>query len=60
MPIHGVGFQSHFILGQVPHDMQQIMERFAALGLDVALTELDINKHKKSKITFELKHAVIV
>jgi endo-1,4-beta-xylanase len=42
VPIHGVGFQSHFALGQVPHDLQQNMERFAALGLDVAITELDI------------------
>ncbi|CAK9251689.1 unnamed protein product, partial [Sphagnum jensenii] len=42
VPIHGVGFQSHFVLGQVPHDLQQNMERFAALGLDVAITELDI------------------
>jgi len=42
VPIHGVGFQSHFSLGQIPHDMQENMERFAALGLDVAITELDI------------------
>jgi endo-1,4-beta-xylanase len=42
VPIHGVGLQAHFILGQVPHDLQQNMERFTALGLDVAITELDI------------------
>jgi endo-1,4-beta-xylanase len=48
VPIHGVGFQSHFSLGQVPHDLQQNMERFAALGLDVAITELDIRMEMPS------------
>jgi len=42
VPIHGVGLQAHFILGQVPHDLAANMERFAALGLDVAVTELDV------------------
>jgi endo-1,4-beta-xylanase len=42
VPIHGVGLQAHFILGQIPHDLATNMERFAALGLDVAITELDI------------------
>jgi endo-1,4-beta-xylanase len=41
VPIDGVGFESHFILGQVPSTMQANMQRFAALGLDVAVTELD-------------------
>ncbi len=41
VPIDGVGFESHFILGQVPADMQANMARFAALGVDVAVTELD-------------------
>jgi endo-1,4-beta-xylanase len=41
VPIDGVGFESHFILGQVPSTMQANMARFAALGLDVAVTELD-------------------
>jgi endo-1,4-beta-xylanase len=41
-PLNGIGFESHFILGQVPSDMQANMQRFANLGLDVAVTELDV------------------
>ena len=41
VPINGVGFESHFILGQIPASLQVNMQRFAALGLDVAITELD-------------------
>jgi endo-1,4-beta-xylanase len=40
--LDGVGFQSHMILGQVPSTYQQNLQRFANLGLDVAITELDI------------------
>jgi endo-1,4-beta-xylanase len=42
VPIDGVGFESHFILGQIPSTMQANMARFAALGVDVAVTELDV------------------
>jgi endo-1,4-beta-xylanase len=42
VPIDGVGIQAHLILGQVPSTMQQNIQRFADLGLDVAITELDI------------------
>ncbi|KAA2250729.1 glycoside hydrolase [Solihabitans fulvus] len=41
VPIGGVGLESHFILGQIPSTMQANMARFAALGVDVAVTELD-------------------
>jgi endo-1,4-beta-xylanase len=41
VPIDGVGFESHFILGQIPSTLQANMARFAALGVDVAVTELD-------------------
>src|ERR1700743_494261 len=41
VPVNGIGFESHFILGQVPSDMEANMQRFANLGLDVAVTELD-------------------
>jgi endo-1,4-beta-xylanase len=41
VPINGVGFESHFVLGQVPSTMQANLARFAALGVDVAVTELD-------------------
>ncbi|HLZ61539.1 MAG TPA: endo-1,4-beta-xylanase [Ktedonosporobacter sp.] len=42
IPIDCVGFQSHLIVGQVPSDFQANLQRFAALGLDVQVTELDI------------------
>ena len=41
VPLNGIGLESHFILGQVPSTMQANMQRFAGLGLDVAVTELD-------------------
>jgi endo-1,4-beta-xylanase len=41
VPLGGIGFESHFIVGQVPSDMQANMQRVANLGLDVAVTELD-------------------
>jgi endo-1,4-beta-xylanase len=41
VPINGVGFESHFIVGQVPSSMLANMQRFAALGVNVAITELD-------------------
>jgi endo-1,4-beta-xylanase len=41
VPLGGIGLESHFIVGQVPSDMQANMQRFANLGLDVAVTELD-------------------
>ena len=41
VPIDGVGLESHFIVGQVPSSMLANMQRFAALGVDVAVTELD-------------------
>ncbi|KAF9060097.1 glycoside hydrolase superfamily [Rhodocollybia butyracea] len=42
VPIDGVGFESHFIVGEVPSTIQQTMEQFVALGVEVAVTELDI------------------
>ncbi|MEU6348964.1 endo-1,4-beta-xylanase [Streptomyces sp. NPDC047072] len=42
VPIDGVGLQAHLILGQVPATLQQNIQRFAGLGVDVAITELDI------------------
>ncbi len=40
-PLNGIGFESHFIVGQIPSSLASNMQRFTALGLDVALTELD-------------------
>ncbi|WP_033343690.1 endo-1,4-beta-xylanase [Catenuloplanes japonicus] len=42
IPIDCVGFQAHLILGQVPSDLQANLQRFANLGVDVRITELDV------------------
>jgi endo-1,4-beta-xylanase len=42
VPIDCVGFQGHFVVGQVPSDLQANLQRFAKLGLIVQFTELDI------------------
>ena len=34
-PLDGVGFQSHFIVGEVPTNMQTVMSEVTALGLEV-------------------------
>ncbi|KAL2179689.1 glycoside hydrolase family 10 protein [Thermothelomyces heterothallicus CBS 202.75] len=43
-PIDGVGFQGHLIVGSTPTRSQlaTALQRFTALGLEVAYTELDI------------------
>jgi endo-1,4-beta-xylanase len=41
VPIDAVGFESHFILGQVPSTLQQNIQRFVAAGVSVWITELD-------------------
>ena len=41
-PLDGVGLQSHFVLGRVPADLQDVMAKFAALGVEVAITEFDV------------------
>jgi endo-1,4-beta-xylanase len=48
VPIDGVGFQAHLIINQVPSNFQQNLQRFADLGLDVAITELDIRMQTPS------------
>ncbi|MBB4910106.1 endo-1,4-beta-xylanase [Actinophytocola algeriensis] len=43
VPIDGVGFQAHLAIQYgFPNQMRQNLQRFAALGLDVAVTELDV------------------
>lgn len=41
-PLHGIGFQGHFVHGDVPEDLAENMRRFADLGLDVEISELDV------------------
>ncbi len=42
VPIDCVGFQSHFGAGGPPASLQTTLSKFAALGVDVQITELDI------------------
>ena len=42
VPIDGVGFEAHLVLGSVPPSLQQNIARFTSLGVDVELTELDV------------------
>ena len=44
VPINGIGFQGHFIVGQLPTqaDLLANFARFAALGLEIQVTELDV------------------
>ncbi|MGP3984499.1 endo-1,4-beta-xylanase [Streptomyces sp. KR80] len=37
-----VGLQAHLIVGRIPGDMRSNLQRFANLGVDVQITELDI------------------
>lgn len=42
VPVHGIGFQSHFVHGNVSDDLAEQMRRYTDLGLEVAVTELDV------------------
>ncbi|KAF8896179.1 endo-1,4-beta xylanase [Infundibulicybe gibba] len=42
VPIDGVGIQSHLIVGEVPSTFKANLQQFTALGIEVAITELDI------------------
>jgi endo-1,4-beta-xylanase len=44
VPIHGVGLQAHQFSGQPPEPgvIEALVTRFTALGLEVAITELDL------------------
>ncbi|KAK7458424.1 glycosyl hydrolase family 10 [Colletotrichum acutatum] len=46
--IDGIGFQSHFQVGKTPSQdtLNKVMTRFTDLGLEVALTELDVRHDK--------------
>jgi endo-1,4-beta-xylanase len=52
VPIDGVGFQAHLAIQYgFPTQMQQNLQRFASLGLDVAITELDVRMQLPSDST---------
>lgn len=42
IPIDGIGIQSHLIVGEVPSTLKANFEQFTALGVEIAITELDI------------------
>ncbi|EEB94152.1 hypothetical protein MPER_07083, partial [Moniliophthora perniciosa FA553] len=41
-PVDGIGIQAHLIVGSLPSDIQANFEQFASLGVEIAITELDI------------------
>ncbi|KAJ6571408.1 endo-1,4-beta-xylanase A precursor [Mycena capillaripes] len=49
-PIDGIGIQGHLIVGQVPSQADLIanFEAFTALGVEIAITELDIRMSQQS------------
>jgi endo-1,4-beta-xylanase len=51
VPIDCVGFQSHFGSGGPPSSFQTTLSNFAALGVDVQLTELDIAQASSAAYT---------
>ncbi|KAI0375983.1 endo-beta-1,4-glucanase [Pilatotrama ljubarskyi] len=42
VPLDGVGIQAHEAVGEVPTDIRRNLEEFVALGVEVAITELDV------------------
>ncbi|CAA7269596.1 unnamed protein product [Cyclocybe aegerita] len=42
VPIDGIGIQGHLIVGEVPPTFAQNLQDLASLGVEVAITELDI------------------
>jgi endo-1,4-beta-xylanase len=57
VPIDGVGLQAHLVLGQVPTSIQQNIQRFADLGVEVAITELDIRMNLPRDATKDAQQA---
>lgn len=42
VPIDGIGVQAHLIVGGVPSTLRANLAQFTALGVEVAITELDV------------------
>lgn len=42
VPIDGIGIQGHLIVGELPANITENLEAFTKLGVEVAITELDI------------------
>ena len=56
--IDGVGFQSHFIIGELPPDLQANLQRFVDAGVEVAITELDIRTELPLTAALETQQSV--
>jgi endo-1,4-beta-xylanase len=61
-PIHGFGMQGHLTAGQVGAAAQYVsnMEAFAALGVEVAYTELDIKASASTQAQLATDYATVV
>lgn len=53
VPIDGVGLQSHFLDGAIPKDFAKMIQWFVTLGVEVAVTELDVSAKSDSKADLE-------
>lgn len=51
VPIHGIGAQAHLVVGTLPTTFKQNLQRFADLGVDVALTELDVSNTESRSLS---------
>ncbi|MEV6212534.1 non-reducing end alpha-L-arabinofuranosidase family hydrolase [Kitasatospora sp. NPDC051914] len=60
VPIDCVGFQSHFGAGGAPASFRTTLSNFAALGVDVQLTELDIAQASTTAYTNTVKDCLAV
>ncbi|WP_431683963.1 non-reducing end alpha-L-arabinofuranosidase family hydrolase [Kitasatospora sp. KL5] len=60
VPIDCVGFQSHFGAGGPPASFQTTLSSFAALGVDVQITELDIAQASASAYDNAVKDCLAV
>ena len=58
-PLHGIGFESHFLLNGFSQTLVQNFARFEALGIEFALTELDIRFTLPSSATLLSQQALL-
>jgi len=58
VPIDCVGFQSH-ITNSIPSDYQANLQRFANLGVDVQITELDVSGSNQAAVYGQITQACV-
>lgn len=59
VPVHGVGFQTHTTAGDNITSFQANLERFAAIGVEVAVTEMDVRIKLPSNANLLAQQATI-